>query len=489
MKDLIILIAAVFVSLGIRSYSIEQKNLWFDEVYSWKISQGDIVQIVSETSGDIHPPLYYVILKWWISIFSDSIFSMRMLSVLSGVISVVFVYLIARLFLTDRLQIIFVLLMYAFSPLNIFYSQEVRMLNLNLFLCLIGVYCFFRFLEEPVLKFALPYVLATILSLYTHYFAFLILLAEVIIVLMNFFFRGKDRHTVSMFTICFVVVNILYLPWYPTFFRQVAKGQPWRTMQSLPELGSSLFKFFNELFMSQYYGFEPVKVYYLANLTGMLLIVLLTYFLFRLFNKSNFYKDKKFYITLFFFIPLAIAILISSRQSIVFSRYLSIIVPYFCITIVLFSFSFFKKKIAMAVMAALTLLNAYGAVIYFNNDYKNNDYRRVISYVEKNFSESDKIIVEPHFMGWVFNYHILHSDSKLARPEILGWNINMQLDSLKKRSDLNRVWFITDYSSLDSGKYSFLDSRMSEMGFEQKEKRAFYLMPAKVKVEYFVRNN
>ncbi|MEO8209241.1 MAG: glycosyltransferase family 39 protein, partial [bacterium] len=158
MKFKIIIFLIVIISTCIRIYNIEQKNLWFDEVYSWNISQGDIVQIVTETSGDIHPPFYYILLKFWISCFSDSIFSMRMLSVLLGILSMYFVYKISKLFLKGNLQIFFVLMLYAFSPLNIYYSQEVRMLNLNLFLCLGSVYFFFRFLDTSRNRFALVYI-------------------------------------------------------------------------------------------------------------------------------------------------------------------------------------------------------------------------------------------------------------------------------------------------------------------------------------------
>ena len=101
------------------------------------------------TSGDIHPPLYYITLKFWIGLFSDSIFSMRALSVLLSILSIFFIYRISKLFIKSDLQIILILLLYAVSPLNIYYSQEVRMLNLNLFLCLGSVYYFYCFINSP----------------------------------------------------------------------------------------------------------------------------------------------------------------------------------------------------------------------------------------------------------------------------------------------------------------------------------------------------
>ena len=57
-----------------RVYGIEQKNLWFDELYSWHISEGSAKQIIIETSGDIHPPFYYIVLKYWIFLFRILLF-------------------------------------------------------------------------------------------------------------------------------------------------------------------------------------------------------------------------------------------------------------------------------------------------------------------------------------------------------------------------------------------------------------------------------
>ena len=39
------------------------KSIWYDEVYSLNLVEGNFAQIVSGTAQDVHPPLYYLILK------------------------------------------------------------------------------------------------------------------------------------------------------------------------------------------------------------------------------------------------------------------------------------------------------------------------------------------------------------------------------------------------------------------------------------------
>ncbi|MDQ3193992.1 MAG: glycosyltransferase family 39 protein, partial [Bacteroidota bacterium] len=155
MKTKVTIFLIVIFAAILRIYNIEQKNLWFDEVFSWKISQGSIKEIVSETSGDIHPPLFYIALKLWTVFFTDGIFSMRMLSVILSLLSIYFIYKLSRLCLKNDVQIIAVLLLFALSPLNIYYSQEVRMLNMNLFLCLGSVYYFLKLSKHYDLEYGL----------------------------------------------------------------------------------------------------------------------------------------------------------------------------------------------------------------------------------------------------------------------------------------------------------------------------------------------
>ncbi|MBN8569417.1 MAG: glycosyltransferase family 39 protein, partial [Ignavibacteria bacterium] len=144
-----IIIGLIFIlALSLRVYNIEQKNMWFDEVYSWNLSLETPKDIIAITSGDIHPPLFYIVLKAWTNIFSDSVFSMRMLTTLLSMFSLLFLLMICKEIKITEKRTIFVLLLYAFSPLNVYYSQEVRMQSLNLLLTTGSTFFFIRFLNN-----------------------------------------------------------------------------------------------------------------------------------------------------------------------------------------------------------------------------------------------------------------------------------------------------------------------------------------------------
>src|SRR5690606_32838847 len=239
--------------------------MWFDEVYSWNASQYDLEGIVKSAAGDIHPPFYYMVLKWWTYFASDSVFSMRLLSVVFSILSLVFIYKISFDILKDEAQVFFVFILYALSPVNIHYAQEVRMFMMNTFLCLGSVYFFMGLLDNPGTRKKILYVLFTILALYTHYFAFLILFSQVLIVIYRQIRNRQDFSLLKQTAPLFLIVLILYLPWFPVFFRQVSAGQPWRVPQDLISWSKNSFAFFKDITFIYFIYYMSGLIFKVAN--------------------------------------------------------------------------------------------------------------------------------------------------------------------------------------------------------------------------------
>lgn len=487
MKRALPLFIILIIFTGLRIYKIDSKNLWFDEIYSWNISQGSEIQIISETSGDIHPPLFYTALKYWNYLFNDSIISMRLLSVIFALGGLFFFYLILKLFKINNLTIVITLLLFSVSPLNIYYSQEVRMLNLNMFLCLGSVYYFYALLFLKERYSGLKYFLFTILAFYTHYFSILIFISQIAAAFIFYMTHNAAKQEFKKFIFYSAGAFVMFIPWLPVFLRQITKGQPWRTQLTLFDAGKNILEYFKDVFLSPYYTYETMTTGYFTGFISVLTAILIFYAIIRLWNSGKLFSVKEFSIVTFVIIPITAAYFISLNQSIILSRYLSIIVPYLLASIVLLSFQVLNKRIAAAVCILYFISSIAGVRIYFSNNFKNNDYRKIISYIEENYNPGDRIITEPHFMGWSIKYHVLHEKSQLSKPEILGWNMKMQVDSLSERNDLDKIWFITDYSSLDKSGYDSLKSEMHRIGYKYKMSKTFYVVPSKVRVDYFVK--
>ncbi len=478
--------AALFILAAVlRIYDIETKNPWFDEIYSWKISCGSIPQIVSETAGDIHPPFFYIVLKFWNFIFGDTLFSMRMLSVVLGLLAMYSLFELSRFILKEDLPVFFVLLLYAISPLNVFYSQEVRMLNLNLFLSLTAIYCMLKYLSRPHANYGILYCLFSVLSMYTHYFGLFVFGAGVIYSLM-LFYKNKDRRKeMSHFFKYPAFAFGLFIPWFPLMAGQALSGQPWRSSQSIAQVADSVFVYFKDAFLSPYFSYESMSILYMSHALSLGIILFLLLCLLRIINSRSYFEIAEFPVIILFFLPLAMAIVVSFRQSIILSRYLSILLPYLLIILVAFSFRFYSRKTAVSICVAIAAFSVIGLKVNYGNQFKNNDYRKIISYIEERFEPDDMIIVEPHFMGWVINYEVEQSKTNISKPSVLGWDFNMQIDSLSKSDHDGRIWFISDYSSLSNHEYDSLNGRMHNLGYSRIAEKTFYPVPAKVNVSLF----
>jgi len=230
---LLILVLAAFL----RFYRLDAQSLWADEGNSVSLSGRSLDHITAGAAHDIHPPLYYYLLHFWMRVFGNSEFAVRALSALLGTALVYLTYLLGRRLSNHWLGLTAAFLS-AISPFQVCYSQETRMYILLATLTALSVYSFIRFLEVESSKtrnskpetrnlylWAGLYIVATTLSLYTHYsFPIVILMENLLygIWLAISWRRGKVLGRVLRWVVMQLAVVALYWPWLPTAFRQVS---------------------------------------------------------------------------------------------------------------------------------------------------------------------------------------------------------------------------------------------------------------------------
>src|ERR1700757_5451889 len=92
---LVVLVLVLISGAALRIVKLGSESLWLDEAYSIYTSQESLPAIVQETSKDVHPPLYYFVLHYWIRSFGISEFAVRFLSVIFGVMAIAAIYKLA----------------------------------------------------------------------------------------------------------------------------------------------------------------------------------------------------------------------------------------------------------------------------------------------------------------------------------------------------------------------------------------------------------
>lgn len=246
-----LLIGILLLALGLRLWDLDAKSLWQDEIFTTAIASAEntpsqVASIALYNTPLPAPPLYFVVTHCFLHV-GDSDFVLRFPALLFGVLGVATIYTLgARLFgKSEGLVSAFLL---SISPLHVRYSQDARFYSLLTFLSLLSLYFLYRGVFENKRRWWTGFVLCSILNVYTHLFAFFVLLAQTVFVaglwlagaLMSVRrWRspeegsdlrrrevGVDRRMGLAFVLSLAVVGLAYTPMVPHVLRGLggAKG-------------------------------------------------------------------------------------------------------------------------------------------------------------------------------------------------------------------------------------------------------------------------
>jgi len=243
----IIIGVLVAVGAGVALRFITKSDLWLDEALSVNIARLPLSDIQPALRRDGAPPLFYVLLHFWIELFGTSDTAVRSLSGLLSVASLPLAYL-AGLRLAGRdkgpdkshdkspdksqgLAVAAVLVLVS-SPYAIRYATEARMYSLVIFLVFWGYLALRRAFDSPSVVRLAVVALVTALLLYTQYWS-LYLVAVVGLGLIGSLIRKRGfSPTIIKVLIAIGAGCLLFIPWLPTFFYQLGHtGTPWGNPQ------------------------------------------------------------------------------------------------------------------------------------------------------------------------------------------------------------------------------------------------------------------
>jgi mannosyltransferase len=132
----------------LRVILLGSKGMWLDETFSvWLAnhSVGDMLQWIVKI--DQHPPLYYLLLHYWIALNGDTPYYARQLSVLFGAGTIPVIYLIGKR-ISGAVVGLAAAVLLALSPFNIYYAQETRMYTFLMFNAAVAIYALVRLLTD-----------------------------------------------------------------------------------------------------------------------------------------------------------------------------------------------------------------------------------------------------------------------------------------------------------------------------------------------------
>ena len=206
------LLAIVLIGLFLRVYQLGTQSLWYDDAYTIWISKLAVPQMVQITAGNVHPPLYYFLLHYWMMVFGTSASAVRLLPALFGVLAIPMIYVVGRQLFNKEAGLVGALIL-ALSSFNIRYSQVTTVYSLMVFLALLSMYFFWRFLQRSTLALSAGYVLSTVLLLYSHYYGVFVVIAQNIYIVTLLVLSRQRTYKLRHWIGLQAIVLALFAPW------------------------------------------------------------------------------------------------------------------------------------------------------------------------------------------------------------------------------------------------------------------------------------
>ncbi len=171
---LVLLMAGAAV---LRFLFLVRKPFWFDECFSVEVARlswHDFLRLAWWREANMS--LYYVLLRGWLH-FGGSPFFIRSLSVLCSLATLPVIFWVARKLFDRRVALIAVALM-SCNAYAIRYAQEARSYSLFILLATLSSGFFVQWLRNPSRRNRSGYILASVLAVYAHFYALLLIVAH-----------------------------------------------------------------------------------------------------------------------------------------------------------------------------------------------------------------------------------------------------------------------------------------------------------------------
>jgi hypothetical protein len=304
---IIALICLVYISL--RVWNLTASCLWFDEIFGVHAAELDWANLFWFVAQDlIHPPLFYALLKIWISVGGTSLFWLRFFPFFFSTLAVIPFILLCRQLKLSLPTVAIALTFFAAGGSLIKYAQEVRMYSLVLCFGLVSLWLFVRFLNSGKGLFLL--IIANILLIYSHYFGWLIIASEIFAVV----FLARER--LKQILLMLALTAISFAPWiYAVWLAakinsNVGQNIGWMTKPNLLSVFQLIFDLFEPIYFEQ--SNRDAPAIYLITVPIIAVGIIAVGFYFAVWKNESAIEKRNFLLPVIFFLaPILIAFIVS----------------------------------------------------------------------------------------------------------------------------------------------------------------------------------
>ena len=205
---------ALLLGSALRLYGLDRQSAWADEITTLLITDPALTfaQFWHLALSDVHPPLYYLLLRSWSAFLGQSDFAARLPSAIFGILTVATAACTKSLPESGRLALMALL---AVSPGAIEYAQEARSYSLLLLFCTVVTTSCLNFVSTPInsraaIRGIITLAVSGILASYTHYFGFLLAVAAGVVAV----WAGRvGQRRAQRAGLALAAIVVCFIPW------------------------------------------------------------------------------------------------------------------------------------------------------------------------------------------------------------------------------------------------------------------------------------
>lgn len=207
------ILIVLLLAFGLRVCGLAEHNIWWDEGLTVWAARSSIGEIFRWTAHDVHPPLYFLLIRGWRALAGEGEFTLRFPSVLAGTLGVAAIYGLGSALGGKRAGLLSALFV-ALSRFAISWSQEMRMYIFAATLSTGALWAAIRMWKNPGARGPwLAYTLTVAAGLWSLYLTISLPLIVNLAFPLVWMRGGRSRRLLTSWSTAQITAAVLYLPW------------------------------------------------------------------------------------------------------------------------------------------------------------------------------------------------------------------------------------------------------------------------------------
>jgi len=386
----------LMIAVVLRIWFVGKTDLGYDESFSLHISLQSLPDIVRLLSKGDNPPLWELMLHFWVKIFGISEVSIRSLSLIFSALTIIPIYLLGERHIHRGVGIA-AGLFYCFSTFSIYLAHDCRVYSLIGFLSASSALLFISIVKTPKTYKFILLTLVNLMLMYGHYLSVWIIVMEFIIALSIKPIRKKIWKPYLFHA---AVLVLLFIPMFPVLFRRFMDSGvngTWIAKTTSPE---ALYDFL----------WRMCNVPITTVLAIVILVSTLTVLIVNIIQKKQQFGNICI-LTLLWVVPLMVSFVLSFFTGFFLDRYFYFLFPLFYLSIAAYCIVLFPKREALGL--ALMGVFAVAMAVSCSPDSSSKHFsgwhygiKPIVNQLVEAKEKENALVILPEYFDKQFTYYL-----------------------------------------------------------------------------------